>query len=150
MLEVAEGLGVDNRTLVKAAALCAKTAIHLCRRKSVCEAAINAALRYANGELDKQDIFATHLEAMAAIVNSFFEVATGTEQEYAATSAVYGVLFLKYLHTAAERAASAYGGQGEPVDDYGNSAGWHENMRKTADICREVLTEAVFAKVEAA
>lgn len=107
MLWIAQRTGVDEKLLIKAKALCAKTVIHL-MKDDHSKAAVQAALDYSDGKITKK------------------ELKNAAADDYAA-------------YTAADAYAAAYA---YVVDAK------RKKQKQTADICREVLTEAILEKLE--
>ena len=122
MLWTAQKAGVDKRTLTLAKALCAKTVIHLMKDKRS-RHAVAVAEAYGRGEATEDELRAAATAAYAAAYADAAAIAA-----YAAAAVVY-----TYAYAAADAA----------YDDDART----KNRKDTADICREVLTDAVFAKI---
>jgi hypothetical protein len=129
MLWIAAKLKINRRLLVKAAVLCANTVRHLMKDKRSTDA-IDACLRYAAGEIDKSEL--ENYAAAARDVAYAAGAAAYYSAEYAARAA-YAAADSASASSAAARAASA-------ADDTFSA--------RTANICREVLTQAVMEKVK--
>jgi hypothetical protein len=97
-------------------------------------AAVDAALRYAAGEISRAEL---NVYAAADTIRRFAAYAA-----FAAASTSYHAWAVAY--TAAHAAVDAI----DTADDAARVAARDANRRQTADICREVLTEAVFEKVK--
>jgi hypothetical protein len=146
MLWIANKLAVDDRLFTKAKALCANTVRHLMKDKRSTDA-IDVAMRYANGEITREElnkyITAASYAADAAtdVASAAYNATTYTyaASAYAATAAS-AVAYA--IDTAATSAASASAAASDAAD--ASSA----NYQATADICREVLTEEVFEKLK--
>lgn len=120
MLWIAARLGVDLQVLTLAKGKCAETVIHLMRDERS-KKAVEAAIKFGNGEISREDLNAAYADAYAAAVDA---------DTYAAAAAAY----------AADAAAAA-------AAAYADAAAKKKNQQTTADICREILTAAVMAKI---
>jgi hypothetical protein len=149
MLWIAQKLGVDDRTMTRAKALCANTVRHLMKDSRSTDA-IDAALRYADGEitreqLDRYDMDATTFAASRALAAGSYAAAAYYATGYAAAAAAAA------LTDAADAAADAAGYAADSAalaDAAGYAAARNANLLETARICREVLTDEVFKKVK--
>jgi hypothetical protein len=141
MLWIAKELAVDDRLFTKAKALCANTVRHLMKDKRSTDA-IDAAMRYANGEITREELnkytAAAYNAATAAsydvayaanAANAAYSATSATSASASATSAAYAAYAVAAASAYAADAASA-------------------NYQATADICREILTEEVFEKIK--
>jgi hypothetical protein len=177
MLWMAAMLHVDARLLTKAAAMCANTVRRLMRDERSA-AAVDAALRYANGEVGEDELREHSLAAKAAAADGAIYAIYAADANapdvatYAAAVAAYNATrYAAAIHVnagkiaadvaasvAAEAAdaeaadaeaeairAEAYAG--DILDDTTAEAK-AANQLQTANICREVLTEAALEKVE--
>jgi hypothetical protein len=131
MLWIAKKLAVDDRLFTKAKALCANTVRHLMKDKRSTDA-IDAAMRYANGEITREELNKYAAAASAA--------SAAAHAAAAAAHAAYVYDAYPYAHAAdaATDAATA-------TATFATSAA---NCQATADICREILTEEVFEKIK--
>jgi hypothetical protein len=136
MLWMAKMLGVDSRTLTRAKALCASTVRHLMTYKRSTDA-IDAALRYADGEISREE-----LDGYAR-ATAYADDAAAAYAAYADDAAAAAAAYADDAAAAAAAAAAAYA---DAAAVYAADAA-AANQRQTADICREVLTDAVFEKV---
>lgn len=122
MLWTALMLGVDERVMVGVAGKCARTVQHLMKDpRSI--AALDACDKYAAGELSERELKDVAYSAYSAYYVAARASARASARDSAHASAAY----------AAYAAADA---------DY--AAAKTEDRLKTANICREFLTEAVF------
>ena len=120
MLWLAQVLNVDDRKLIFAKYLCSKQVQHLMEDQRSIDA-MEASLRYANGEIGRDEL------------NKYAEAAAYTADAayaYDAADAAYAAAAAAYAYAAAAAAA----------DDV---AAKKESLKKSADICREILTEEV-------
>lgn len=125
MLWIAKRLEVDEKLLYKASALCAKTVKHLMidqRSKD----AVQAALNYADGKISKEELLAVW--GASWVVSdpwvAYYTAWAAGGDAWAAWAAYYN--------------AWAAGG---------GDAYKEENQLQTADICREILTDAILDKI---
>jgi hypothetical protein len=149
MLWIASKLKVDNRTLTRAKALCANTVRHLMMDKRSTDA-IDAALRYADGKISREELNVYTRAADAAILAAILAAVFSDEAAHAAHAALAAFAAHSVLPAyfdvdvdAASMAARA-ASYAARVSDAARAA----NRRQTADVCREVLTDAVFEKVK--
>ena len=114
MLWLAYHMKVDKRKLTLAKGRCAETVVHLMKdQRSV--NAVKAAIAYGKGEINDKRLRDAAADAADA-----------------AYDAAYGAAYAAYAAYGADAAAdAAYG------------AAKKENQQKTADICREILTDDV-------
>jgi hypothetical protein len=120
MLWLARKMHVDARMLVLAKGLCANTARHLMKNpRSI--AAVDAAIAFGRGEITKKEL--TDAAAYAA------DYADADDADDAAVVAAYAVAAYAYDAAYAADARKA-------------------SRRQAADICREILTEAVMEAAE--
>ena len=118
MLWIAKTVNVDIRTLTLAKALCAKTVIHLMKDQRSINA-IKVAEDYGNGIGTNEDLKVAYAAADAAHAAAYADAYADAAAAYAAAAAAY-----------ADAAAAK-----------------QRNQLATANICRELLTKAVFVKV---
>ena len=124
MLWLAKRLNIDDRKLTMAKYHCAAQVLHLMNDQRSLDA-MAAALKYANGEIDRNelDVYAAYADDAAA--------ASAAAADYAAAYAA-----------AAAASAAAASAAAAAADDATNS------LKKSADICREYLTEEVLLSYE--
>ena len=130
MLWIASKAGVDKRTLTLAKGLCAETVIHLMKDKRSVKA-VQTTITYGKGEATDQELANAAANAAYAVVyanaaNAAYAVVYAADA--AAANAAYAAVYAADAAYAAANAAYAV---------------WKENQLKTANICREVLTEKV-------
>ena len=153
MLWIAAKLGVDKRKLTLAKGRCAETVIHLMKdERSV--AAVKASIAYGNGKISEQQLKNAYADAAAA-------AADAADAAYAACAAYVAAdadAYAAYVAADAADAADAASYAAAAADDaYAYAAAAYaayadarkENQQKTADICREILTEEVFNRLRA-
>jgi hypothetical protein len=141
MLWLAKRLGVDDRKLTLAKATCANQVRHLMKDQRSIDA-INACFRYANGEISREELntyaaasaSASASNAAAYASNAAAYAAYAAAAAYASNAAAYASNAAAYASNAAAYAA-AYA-----------AASKLESLKKSADICREILTEDVLMK----
>ncbi|MDR1984097.1 MAG: hypothetical protein LBQ28_04670 [Prevotellaceae bacterium] len=154
MLWIAAKLGVDDRILTRAKAMCA-TVRHLMKDER-CTAAIDAALDYADGKIsrDKLNEFAdAAYAAYAAYANAAAAAAYAAYAAYAdaAANAAYAAAAAANAYAnayAAAAAANAYANANAAAAAAYAAYAKTKNQQETADICRSVLTDEVFKLIE--
>ena len=153
MLWLAQKVKVGVRILTLAKGLCANTVRQLMKDpRSV--VAIDAAIAFGRGEMGKKELDVAAYAAYAAAYAADAAYAAAAYAAYAAADAddadddaddAAAYAAVAYAADAAAYAAAAY--DADDADDAARKGVWV----KTADICREVLTEAVMqAALEAA
>ena len=153
MLWLAQKLGVDVRVLTLAKGLCADTVRHLMKDpRSV--VAIDAAIAFGRGEMGEKELDAAARDA-AHSAYAADAAAARDAATYAAHAAHAAVDDAEDAAVAAHAAAHAAVDDAEDAADAAAyvavAAARKVVWAKTADICREVLTEAVMqAALEAA
>jgi hypothetical protein len=123
MLWIAKKLNVDLLKLTTAKALCANTVRHLMKDERSIKA-VDAAILFGQGKATKEELNAAADAAYAAYA------AAAADAAYAAYAAAAAAAYAAAADADAADAAAA--------------AAEKENQLKTADICRQVLTEEVF------
>jgi len=144
MLWLAKRLNVDDRKLTLTKATCANQVRHLMKDQRSLDA-LDACFRYANGEISRSalDIYDAADAAAAAYSAAYSAAAYSAYAAYAAaaaadsadSAAAAAVAYSAAAELAA--AASAYA-----AADY-SAAAYTESLRKSAGICREILTDVV-------
>jgi hypothetical protein len=134
MLWIANKEGVDKRLLTLAKARCAKTVIHLMKDKRSIKA-VEVAEAYGNGEASEEDLKKAYIAAAAV----YADAAADAAAVYADAAAAYSADTAAYSADAAAYSA-AYSAD---VADVARKT----NQLQTANICRELLTEAIFEKL---
>lgn len=137
MLLIAKRIDVDLNTLTLAKVRCASTVRHLMRdQRSL--TALDIALKFANGEATRTELDDAATAAAAAYYSTpsyaYTDVSAAATAAYAAEVDNNAAVVAVY---AAATSAAAYN------DDARN-----QNRKSTANICREVLTDAVFKKLD--
>jgi hypothetical protein len=147
MLWIACKLGVDDRVLTKAKALCANTVRYLMKDKRSTDA-IDAALLYAEGKISRAE-----LDAYANAVYEAYEAARASSAaSYAASAASYAAYAAARAYDAAyaaSAAAAAYADDAAAADDDDDAAYAAARAavsQQAADLCREILTHEVMKK----
>lgn len=147
LLWIASKLGVNKKTLTLAKGRCAETVLHLMLDKRSKEA-VRVAIAYGQGKATEDELktaiaFATAAAGAVDGVNAAFSVHISAVSAAASAAAAY-------VNTVAIDAAATYAAYAAAYATDVNSyiIAKKQNQRQTADICREVLTEAVFEKIE--
>lgn len=135
MLWIAHKLNVNIRTLTLAKAYCAKTIYHLLEKQGSREAIV-AAINFGRGLIDEKELVNA---ASAATYITNIAACTAT---YAADISTYVAAVINIGDYAAHTAANA------AVNANAANVAKIKNQKKTADICRKYLTEAVFEKIQ--
>ena len=134
MLWFASIMRIDKRKLTLAKGLCAKTVIHLMEDKRSIDA-VKAAIAYGKGEIDDNRL--TNASAAADTVAAAYAADAATA--YASAAAYVAAA---YAADAADAAAYAAYADAAAYAAYADAARI-ENQQKTADICREILTDKI-------
>ena len=129
MLWIAKRLDVDDRLLTLAKATCANQVRSLMTDQRSLDA-LDACFRYANGELTREELntFAYAAYAAAAYASD-------------ASAAAYAASAAAYAYDASDASAAS-----ADAADAADAAAREESLKKSADICREILTEVVLQK----
>ena len=135
MLWIAQKLNVDKRKLTLAKGRCAETVIHLMKDQRSIDA-IKAAIAYGNGEIDDTQLKDAADAAYTATAAYAADAAAAAAYAAAYAAAAYAAYAAAACTAAAAAAADA-------------AAARKENRQKTADICREILTEEVLNRLRA-
>ncbi len=129
MLWLAKRLKVDHRKLTLAKFKCGNQVRHLMKDKRSI-AALDAAERYGNGEITREELnaaaYAAADAAAAAAAAAYAAAAYAAAADAAAAAA------------DAAAAAAAYADAADAA-----AAARKESLKKSADFCREILTEEV-------
>lgn len=135
LLWLAQMLGVDKRKLTLAKGKCAETVIDLMQDERS-KAAVKSAIDYGNGLInDKELAYA----ASAAYVA--FNATTAASAAHAAHYAAFNAADAADAASAADAAADAAYAASNAAD-----VAKKENELKTANICREILTDEILNK----
>ena len=127
MLWLAARLKIDERKLFLARGKCAETVIHLMKDQRSKDA-IKAVIDYGNGLINEEQLISAADAAFSAAYAAYAASSAASAAAYAASYPTYAVA------SAADAAA------------YASYAAKKANQLLTANICREILTDAVFAK----
>ena len=128
MLWIAKKIGIDDKILTHAKYLCANQVRHLMKDKRSI-AALNACKDYVEGKITREQLDDATAAADAAA--DAYAAAADADDAYAAYAAA----------AAADDDDDAYAAYAASAAD---AAIRKESLKKSADICREILTEAVF------
>ena len=139
-LWLAKKLNIDDKKLTMVKAMCAKQVEHLMKDQRSKDA-LQACFDYANGKITREELNAAAYAAYAAAdaaaaVYDAAAVAYAAYAAYAAAAAAYTT------HYAAVYAAAAYTTAYAAV----HAAAKKDSLKKSADICREYLTDEVIEK----
>ena len=145
MLWIAAMLRIDERTLTRAKALCANTVRHLMKDERSTDA-IDAALRYSNYEIDREELNKYADAADDAIADAANDAATAAAAAANTTYAAY--VAARAAAYAADAAAYVAARASAYVAARAAADAIQENRQQTADICRDILTDAVFEKIK--
>jgi len=146
MLWIANRIGVDDKTLTHAKYLCANQVRHLMKDKRSI-AALNACKDYVEGKITRKrlDTYADAAYADAAYAAAADAAAAAAYAAYAAAAAAYAAYAAADAADAAyAAAAAAYAAAAAAYAAAYDAAIRKELLKKSADICRKILTEAVF------
>jgi hypothetical protein len=148
MLWIAQKVGVDLRTLMRAKALCALTVRHLMKDERSIKAC-EVALKFADGEATREELAAAAADADAAYAAAAAAAAYADDAAAAAyADAAYAAYTAAYADAyAADAAADADAYAANADADADADAARIKSQQQTADICREHLTSAVFEKL---
>lgn len=143
MLWAAKKLDVNKKLISKAKGLCAQTVLHLVTDNR-CKKAVQAAIDYADGKITDDQLEtaadAAHAADAAYTAAATYAAAYAAAAAYVAAAAAYAA-----GAAAAAAHAAAYAAYTIGTDAYAASK---SNQMLTANICRDILTEAVFNKVK--
>jgi hypothetical protein len=110
MLWLAKKLNVDDKKFTLAKVMCAKQVEHLMKDQRSKDALV-ACLKYVNGEITREELYAAAADAAAAAYDAYAAYAAAAAAAYAAADAAR-----------------------------------FDSLKKSADICREYLTDEVLSK----
>jgi len=148
MLWLAAKMKINKRLLTLAKGRCAETVKHLMKDERSIRA-IEAVIAYGNGEIDDKELttyaeaayaaaaaFAAYIDAEAAYAAAAAAFAyVAADAAYAAAYAADAAAVATFAYVAADAAYAAY------------AAARKQNQLQTANICRELLTDAVMAEI---
>jgi hypothetical protein len=154
MLWTAHKLNVDNRIFTRAKALCANTVRNLMMDDRSTDA-VDAALRYADGEISREELDKYATIAFDAICVDVIDILASTTAESAAylastSMSVHGVATYAANATYCAAVVAYYAANVTSASGCSTasaSVAKKANRKKTADICRKILTDEVFAKI---
>lgn len=142
MAWVATQIGVSKRTIILAGSLYTKTAYHLMSEEA--KKAVDFAEKYGRGQSTEEEFETTKKVACAAAISAGFLAYSNFDRFLADFAAVfsYAVYTADFTPVFAYTTKSAYfEAKSKGLDP---EKAKEENLVKTADICREVLTKEVF------
>jgi len=129
MLWLAKRMNVDDKKLTMAKAMCTKQVKHLMKNQRSKDA-LQACFDYANGKITKKEL------NIAAYAAAYDYAAAYADAAYAATYAADAAYAAAYFATNAADAATNVIANAARIS----------SLKKSADICREYLTEEVLSK----
>ena len=159
MLWTAAELKINDRLLIKAKALCTNTVRHLMEDNRSTDA-IDAALLYADGKISREEL--RRHDSCGAYCDAYYNCSNNITRIALCAAAAADLVFNYNDHdydafsfytasyTAAYAAyAAAYFSAAihAPYISYVFVIPCKKNQQQTADICRKILTEAVFEKI---
>ena len=130
MLWLAKMLNVDNRKLTLAKATCAEQVKHLMNDQRSLDA-LEACFRYAKGEITREE-----LNVAASAASAVYASSASADAAYASAAAA----------SAASAAYAAYAAAAASSASYAAANAKMDSLKKSADICREILTKEVLLK----
>jgi hypothetical protein len=133
MLWIAKKLNADDRKLTMAKGMCTKQVEHLMEDQRSKDA-IQACIDYFNGLITREQLNAAYAAAAAAYADAYAADAYATADAAAAYAADAAAAYA--ADAAADAAAYATA----------DAAARMSSLKRSADICREYLTEEVMAK----
>jgi hypothetical protein len=125
LLWVGQRIKIDHRKLTLAKGHCANTVRHLMKDKRSVNA-VDAAITYGEGKIDKEELAAAADAAYAATAHP----------TYAAVTA----------YAAADAAAVAYAAAVNNITAYHDITAKQSNQKQTADICRQYIGQLIIDK----
>jgi hypothetical protein len=141
MLWLAKKLNVDDKKLTMAKAMCAKQVEHLMKDQRSKDA-LQACFDYVNGKITRKELNADAADAYAAAAATDAYAAYAA---YAAATDAYDA-YAAYAAYAADAADAAYAAAAATDAYAADAAARISSLKKSADICREYLTEEVLTK----
>jgi hypothetical protein len=166
MLWIAKKLKVDDKKLTMAKAMCAKQVEHLMKDQRSKDA-LQACFDYVNGKITREELNAAYAAAYAAAADADAYAAAyaaaaaadayaaaaaadayaaaAADAAYAAAyaAAAYAAAYAAAAYAAAYAAAAAADAYAAAADAAYAYAARTSSLKKSADICREYLTEEV-------
>ena len=144
MLWLAARLKVDERKLFLASGKCAETVIHLMKDQRSRDG-VQAAIDYGNGLINKNQL-ENAAYAAASAADAAYAAAYAAYAADAADAAAYAASAADAAYAAFAAAAYAAYAAYDAASAATSAAAKKNNQLLTANICREILTDAVFAK----
>lgn len=138
MLWLAKMLKVDDRKLTLAKFKCANQVRHLMKDPRIL-AALDAAEKYGNGEISRDELDMAAAAAYAAYAATYDAAAYAAYATYAAIYAAPATAAYVAAADAASAAAAAYAAYAAADD----ATAKKESLKKSAEFCREILTDDV-------
>ena len=164
MLWIAKKLNVDDRKLTMAKAMCAKQVEHLMKDQRSKDA-IQACIDYFNGLITREELNTAYAYAYAAARAAYARADAAADAADAAAYAYARAAYAADAADAAAHAAYAYARAADAADAAADAADADAraaaraaahaayttdarmaSLKRSADICREYLTEEVMAK----
>jgi hypothetical protein len=149
MLWLAKELKVDDKKLTMAKAMCAKQVEYLMTDQRSKDA-LQACFDYVNGKITREQLDAYAYAAYDAYAYAAYAYTYAAYAAYAAAAYAYAYYAADVAAYAAAADAAAYDAAADAYADaayaYAAYAARETSLRKSADICREYLTEEVLAK----
>ena len=148
MLWLAKRLNVDDRKLTLTQFKCANQVRHLMKDQRSVDT-LDAAEKYGKGEIGRDELNAAAAAAAAAAADAYADAAAAYADAYAAayTDAAYADAAAADAAAAAAYAAADAAGAAAAADAAdaaaGGGASRRESLKRSADFCREILTEEV-------
>jgi hypothetical protein len=149
MLWLAKRLNVDDKKLTMAKAMCAKQVEHLMKDQRSKDA-LQACFDYVNGKITREELNDAAAYAAYAASAAYAAYAYATYAAYAAAYAAYAAYAAAYAAADAAAYAAAYDAAYAAAAYAAAAAASQstrlDSLKKSADICREYLTEEVLRK----
>lgn len=158
MLWLASKIEVDRRTITLAKGLCAKTVLHLMKDERSIKA-VEVAIEYGKGTVTDDALRRSYTNASCAAdaaAVTVYAASGSVYAAYAASAAAFGADSGADSNADSNAASSAAFAAAKPAAsdvayDASDAAAYtdalRENRMQTANICREVLTDAVYKKL---
>jgi len=146
MLWLAKKLDVDDRKLTLTKAMCAKQVEYLMKDQRSKDA-LDACFKYANGLITRKKLDQYAADAYAAYTTTYDDAAAAAA--YAAAAAAYAAAYADAAYADAAAAHAAYAAYVYAAYVYAADADNEaktNSLKKSADICREILTDEVLLK----
>ena len=138
MLWLAKKLSVDDRKFTLAKFKCANQVRHLMKDQRSINA-LDAAEKYGNGEINREELTVAAVASVAASVAAY-DASAASVAAYAAADATAFVASVASIAAYAAADATAYAAS---VAAYAAADAKKESLKRSADFCREILTDEV-------